>query len=80
MDKYTIEAWISILSQLHSCLGLQREEKTHPICNKVLYLLALTMEKTIACSLCGYQGYPGNVQASLKDDILRCSQCSEEGK
>jgi hypothetical protein len=80
MDKYSIEAWISILSQLHCCIGLQREKETHPICNRVLYLLTQEMEKTIACYLCGYTGYPGNVQPSLKDDILRCSQCSEEGK
>jgi hypothetical protein len=45
--KYRIEAWISILSMLHSCLGLNREGKSHPQCKEVLQALIKDIEEVM---------------------------------
>jgi hypothetical protein len=39
MDKYRLEEWLSITSQLHSCIGLGREEKSHPNCRVILRII-----------------------------------------
>jgi len=43
--KYEIEIWISILSRLHSCLGLNREGDKHPLCKEFLTGLMKDMEE-----------------------------------
>jgi len=42
--KYKIEAWISVLSRLHPCLGLNLEGGKHPACQKVLEALIKDIE------------------------------------
>jgi hypothetical protein len=43
--KYRIEAWFSVLTFLHSCLGLNREGDSHPQCKKVLHNLIQDIEE-----------------------------------
>lgn len=50
MDMYTqpkhqIEAWVSMLTTLHVCLGLNREGKHHPMCQQVLLALVKDIEE-----------------------------------
>jgi len=43
--KYRIEVWMSILCQLHSCLGLNREGDHHPQCKEILEALLKDIEE-----------------------------------
>lgn len=43
--KYRIEAWMSVLCTLHSCLGLNREGESHPLCKEVLEALIQEIEE-----------------------------------
>jgi len=45
--KYRIEAWISILSRLHPCLGLNLEGEKHPECSKVLEALIIDIREVM---------------------------------
>jgi hypothetical protein len=45
--KYRIEVWFSLLTMLHSCLGLNREGETHPVCKDVLQILVIDIEEVI---------------------------------
>ena len=50
MDMYTqpkhqIEVWVSMLTTLHVCLGLNREGEHHPMCQQVLQALVNDIEE-----------------------------------
>ncbi len=46
--KYRIEAWFSIMTMLHSCLGLDRENGNHVQCKEILQNLVRDIEELIA--------------------------------